>query len=141
MRVIIRIVAVLLIAIGSVWFLQGVNVLPGSFMTRPDPMGRVWCDCGGGGNRAVVCGEETDVEGLEDGCVELMSGVRKSGVSTSRSDWLKSGALLIACAITLWLVFEGLAYYGQTPGEKDLGLGVLAMLFIIPAIILGTCGL
>ena len=33
MRIIIRIVAVLLIAIGCVWFLQGVNVLPGSFMS------------------------------------------------------------------------------------------------------------
>jgi hypothetical protein len=33
MRVVIRIVAVLLIAIGCIWFLQGVNVLPGSFMT------------------------------------------------------------------------------------------------------------
>jgi hypothetical protein len=33
MRVVIRIVALLLIAIGSIWFLQGVNILPGSFMT------------------------------------------------------------------------------------------------------------
>ena len=31
--VVIRIVAVLLIAIGCIWFLQGINVLPGSFMT------------------------------------------------------------------------------------------------------------
>ena len=29
----IRIVATLLIVVGSVWFLQGINVLPGSFMT------------------------------------------------------------------------------------------------------------
>jgi hypothetical protein len=33
MRIIMRIVAVLLIVAGCVWFLQGVNVLPGSFMT------------------------------------------------------------------------------------------------------------
>jgi hypothetical protein len=33
MRVVIRIVANLLIAVGSIWFLQGINVLPGSFMT------------------------------------------------------------------------------------------------------------
>jgi hypothetical protein len=32
-RIIIRIVAVLLIAFGCIWFLQGINVLPGSFMT------------------------------------------------------------------------------------------------------------
>jgi len=32
-RTIIRIVAVLLIAFGCIWFLQGINVLPGSFMT------------------------------------------------------------------------------------------------------------
>jgi hypothetical protein len=33
MRIVIRIVAVLLVIVGSIWFLQGVNVLPGSFMT------------------------------------------------------------------------------------------------------------
>jgi hypothetical protein len=33
LKIIIRIVAVLLIAIGCISFLQGINVLPGSFMT------------------------------------------------------------------------------------------------------------
>ncbi len=33
MRVFLSIVGVLLILAGIVWFLQGVNVLPGSFMT------------------------------------------------------------------------------------------------------------
>jgi hypothetical protein len=33
MRVVLKIVAVLLIVIGIIWILQGVNVLPGSFMT------------------------------------------------------------------------------------------------------------
>ena len=33
MRVVIRIVATLLIVVGCIWFLQGVNVLPGSFMS------------------------------------------------------------------------------------------------------------
>jgi len=33
LRLAIRIVATLLIVVGCVWFLQGVNVLPGSFMT------------------------------------------------------------------------------------------------------------
>jgi hypothetical protein len=33
MRIITRIIAILLIVIGSIWFLQGINVLPGSFMT------------------------------------------------------------------------------------------------------------
>ena len=33
MRIIIRIVAVLLIVFGCIWFLQGISVLPGSFMT------------------------------------------------------------------------------------------------------------
>jgi hypothetical protein len=33
MRSVIRIVAVLLIVFGCVWFLQGINILPGSFMT------------------------------------------------------------------------------------------------------------
>ena len=33
MKIVLFIFGVLLIFIGSVWFLQGINVLPGSFMT------------------------------------------------------------------------------------------------------------
>lgn len=33
MRIVLRIVAILLIAVGIIWILQGINVLPGSFMT------------------------------------------------------------------------------------------------------------
>ncbi len=33
MRLAVRILAVLLIFLGVVWILQGINVLPGSFMT------------------------------------------------------------------------------------------------------------
>jgi hypothetical protein len=33
MKRVLRVVSVILMAIGAVWFLQGVNVLPGSFMT------------------------------------------------------------------------------------------------------------
>ena len=33
MRIVLNIVGVLLLIIGSIWFLQGINVLPGSFMT------------------------------------------------------------------------------------------------------------
>jgi hypothetical protein len=33
MRVALRVVAILLMGIGTVWILQGINVLPGSFMT------------------------------------------------------------------------------------------------------------
>jgi hypothetical protein len=33
MKIALRIFAFLLIALGIVWFLQGINVLPGSFMT------------------------------------------------------------------------------------------------------------
>jgi hypothetical protein len=33
MRIVLRIVGVIFILFGCVWFLQGVNVLPGSFMT------------------------------------------------------------------------------------------------------------
>ncbi len=32
-RFVLRVVAVLLIALGIIWVLQGINVLPGSFMT------------------------------------------------------------------------------------------------------------
>jgi hypothetical protein len=33
MKVGLNILAVLLVILGSIWFLQGINVLPGSFMT------------------------------------------------------------------------------------------------------------
>lgn len=33
MRITLNIVAALAILVGAIWFLQGVNVLPGSFMT------------------------------------------------------------------------------------------------------------
>ena len=33
MRIVLRVVAILLILIGIIWILQGINVLPGSFMT------------------------------------------------------------------------------------------------------------
>ena len=33
MKIVVRIVAAFLILVGGVWFLQGINVLPGSFMT------------------------------------------------------------------------------------------------------------
>ncbi len=33
MRVILTIIGVLLIILGAIWILQGVNILPGSFMT------------------------------------------------------------------------------------------------------------
>jgi hypothetical protein len=33
MRIVLRILAVLLIVVGIIWILQGINVLPGSFMT------------------------------------------------------------------------------------------------------------
>jgi LPXTG-motif cell wall-anchored protein len=33
MKIFLNIVSVLLILMGGVWFLQGINVLPGSFMT------------------------------------------------------------------------------------------------------------
>lgn len=33
MRTVINVVAVILILMGCIWFLQGINILPGSFMT------------------------------------------------------------------------------------------------------------
>jgi hypothetical protein len=33
MRIMLRILSVLLIVVGIIWILQGINVLPGSFMT------------------------------------------------------------------------------------------------------------
>lgn len=33
MKTILRVIGLLLMALGVIWFLQGINVLPGSFMT------------------------------------------------------------------------------------------------------------
>jgi len=33
MRIALRILAILLIVVGIIWILQGINILPGSFMT------------------------------------------------------------------------------------------------------------
>ncbi len=33
MRIALNVIGVLLMVVGAVWFLQGINVLPGSFMT------------------------------------------------------------------------------------------------------------
>jgi hypothetical protein len=33
MKIIVRIVSAIFILMGTIWFLQGINVLPGSFMT------------------------------------------------------------------------------------------------------------
>ena len=33
MRIALNVIAVLLVVMGTTWFLQGINVLPGSFMT------------------------------------------------------------------------------------------------------------
>jgi hypothetical protein len=33
MRIVLRILAILLILVGIIWILQGINVLPGSYMT------------------------------------------------------------------------------------------------------------
>jgi hypothetical protein len=33
MRIVLNIVASLMVLVGAIWFLQGINVLPGSFMT------------------------------------------------------------------------------------------------------------
>ena len=33
MRIFLSIIAVLVILVGAVWFLQGINIIPGSFMT------------------------------------------------------------------------------------------------------------
>ena len=33
MRIVLNIVAVLMVVLGAIWVLQGINILPGSFMT------------------------------------------------------------------------------------------------------------
>jgi hypothetical protein len=33
MKIVLNIVGVLMVLMGAVWFLQGINILPGSFMT------------------------------------------------------------------------------------------------------------
>jgi hypothetical protein len=33
MRIVLNIIGLLLLLVGGVWFLQGINIIPGSFMT------------------------------------------------------------------------------------------------------------
>jgi len=33
MKIVLNIVGVLMVVMGAIWFLQGINILPGSFMT------------------------------------------------------------------------------------------------------------
>lgn len=33
MKTILRVIGLLLVVLGTIWFLQGINILPGSFMT------------------------------------------------------------------------------------------------------------
>ncbi len=48
MRVFINIVAAFLMVMGSIWFLQGLNVLPGTFMASSFMTGQqVWTTRGG----------------------------------------------------------------------------------------------
>jgi hypothetical protein len=44
MRILVKVVGVVMILMGGIWFLQGINILPGSFMT-----GQIrWAVYGGG---------------------------------------------------------------------------------------------
>ena len=50
--------------------------------------------------------------------------------------------MFLGVTVALLLAFEVLALLeqSQSPGEKDLGVGVLGMIFLIPALILGISG-
>jgi hypothetical protein len=50
-RIALNVVGVMLVVIGSIWFLQGINVLPGSFMTGQSR----WAVYGGIAIAAGVC--------------------------------------------------------------------------------------
>jgi hypothetical protein len=64
MRIVLRVVGVLLVVFGCIWFLQRCERLAWQLHDRPDSMGRVRRDSGGGWNRSVIRCEETGVEGL-----------------------------------------------------------------------------
>ena len=51
MKVALNIVGALLVVMGSIWFLQGINILPGSFMTGQTR----WAVYGGIAVLAGVC--------------------------------------------------------------------------------------
>jgi len=63
MRIALRILGALLICAGGVWFLQGINIIPGSFMT--------------GQTRWAIYGALTVIVGLA-----LIFGVPKRGKNT-----------------------------------------------------------
>jgi UPF0716 family protein affecting phage T7 exclusion len=53
-----------------------------------------------------------------------------------------AGGLLLALSALLYAVLEVATSWEQakTPGEKNLGVGVLAMLFFIPALVCAAIG-
>jgi len=54
MRIGLSSLGVILIVLGAIWFLQGINVLPGSFMTGQIRWANHWRDCVRCGNRTVA---------------------------------------------------------------------------------------
>ena len=56
MRITLNIVASLLVLAGAIWFLQGINVLPGSFMTGQIQWAVLWRFRHCSGNRFAVAG-------------------------------------------------------------------------------------
>jgi len=74
--------------------------------------------------------------------LELLENTPLQAATTSRNASLWIGCLLLAAAIGLYALLRWSisAEQARSPGEKDLGVAVLAMLFGIP-VLLGIAGL
>jgi hypothetical protein len=59
MKLTLRIVGVILVLFCVIWFLQGVNVLPGKLYGWPDSVGSIWRDRARSGDLPVACCQPT----------------------------------------------------------------------------------
>ena len=66
MKIALNIIGALLVLFGAIWFLQGINVLPGSFHDRADSVGGLRRDRDRSGSlRVAGCKPATERDSLE----------------------------------------------------------------------------
>ena len=85
MKIVLDVVGVLLVLPGIIFFLQGINVLPGSFMTGQNSVGHQWRHYGHHRGRAALVRQSPQSLILER---RLISFPRLFGISVFPLLWL-----------------------------------------------------
>jgi hypothetical protein len=110
MKIVGNVLGVLLVLAGCVWFLQGIGVLPGSFMSGQTR----WAVYGGGavvigaavlatiGVRKVIV-NSIGILLLLLGCVWIMQGINvlPGSVMSGQKVWVTRGAIVVVLSIAL----------------------------------------